>query len=259
VFRSYIKDMKFELPEKFPEAKSIIVMAVFTKMMYVYFHLDGKKHDVIIPPQYYATRITKNVVQKQIIKKPGYRIEKATNLHLKLLAARSGLGKYGRNNIIFVDGMGSFITLHAFWTDFQFEADSWHKIAMVEKCQTCRNCIGICPTSCIKMENFVINVSKCITLYNEIEDKFPRWIRPHWHNALMGCMKCQIPCPENEKIPNYAGRLEDVTEEETRKILQGKPDKELLKSLTKKLKGFVPATKEEYFPILTRNLSVLIT
>ena len=68
-------------------------------------------------------------------------------------------------------------------------------------------------------------------------------------------LKFELP----EKIPNYAGRLEDVTEEETRKILQGNPDKELLKSLTKKLKGFVPATKEEYFPILTRNLSVLIT
>jgi epoxyqueuosine reductase len=262
VFRGYIKNKKFKLPENFPEAKFIVIMAVFTKLMKVNFHLDGATYETMIPPQYYDDGVSIddliNVLQQQIIKEPGYRVENVSQIHLKLLAARSGLGKYGRNNIIFVDGMGSFITLYAFFTDFQFDEDNWQEMRMLEECEKCRNCVGICPTSCITMENFVIDVTKCITLYNEIEGKFPRWIRPTWHNAIMGCMKCQIPCPVNEKVPDYAGRLEDVTEEETRKILQGKCDEELIYSLNRKLKGFAAATSKEYFPIFTRNLGVLI-
>ena len=262
VFKSYIKNKKFKLPENFPEAKFIVIMAVFTKLMKVNFHLDGATYETMIPPQYYDDGVSIdnliNVLQEQIIKEPGYRVENVSQIHLKLLAARSGLGKYGRNNIIFVDGMGSFITLYAFFTDFQFKEDNWHEINMLEECEKCRNCVGICPTSCITMGNFVIDVTKCITLYNEIEGKFPRWIHPNWHNALMGCMKCQIPCPANEKVHDYAGRLEDVTEEETLKILRGECDNKLINSLTKKLKGFAPATSKEYFPIFTRNLSVLI-
>lgn len=262
VFKSYIKDKKFKLPENFPEAKFIVVMAVFTKLMRVNFHLDGATYETMIPPQYYDDGISIddliNTLQQQIIKEPGYRVEKASQIHLKLLAARSGLGKYGRNNIIFVDGMGSFITLYAFFTDFHFAEDNWQEIKMLEECEQCRNCLGICPTSCITMKNFVIDVTKCITLYNEIDGKFPSWIHRNWHNALMGCMKCQIPCPANEKVPDYAGRLEDVSEEETRKILLGESDEELINALSKKLKGFAPATSKEYFPIFTRNLGVLI-
>jgi epoxyqueuosine reductase len=262
VFKSYIKNKKFKLPENFPEAKFIVVMAVFTKLMRVNFHLDGATYETIIPPQYYDDGISMDdllkTIQQQIIKEPDYRIEKASQIHLKLLAARSGLGNYGRNNIIFVDGMGSFITLYAFFTDFKFDEDNWQGIKMLEECERCRNCLGICPTSCITKERFVIDVTKCITLYNEIDGKFPKWIHRSWHNALMGCMKCQIPCPANEKVPDYAGRLEDVAEEETRKILQGESDEELIHSLNKKLKGFAPATSKEYFPIFTRNLSVLI-
>lgn len=262
IFRGYIDKMGFKIPDQFPEARFIIVMAVFTKLMKVNFHFDAAIHEITIPPLYYDDGISiddlKNVLQNQVIKEPGYRIEKASQIHLKLLAAKSGLGKYGRNNIIFVDGMGSFITLYAFFTDFPFQEDSWHEIKMLEECEKCRNCVGICPTSCISMEDFVVDVTKCITLYNEIDGKFPRWMRRGWHNALMGCTKCQIPCPANDKIPDYAGRLEDVTEEETRKILQGECNDELISTLTQKLKGFAPATSKEYFPIFTRNLDVLI-
>jgi len=35
---------------------------------------------------------------------------------LKTLAAWSGLGRYGRNNIIHVEGMGTSLILRSFWT-----------------------------------------------------------------------------------------------------------------------------------------------
>lgn len=262
VFRSYIDKLRFEIPEDFPEAKSILIMSVFTKLMYVNFHLKGKKHRVMLPPQYYDSGVSidglKDLIQKEIIRKPGFRVVLAKGVHLKLLAVRSGLGRYGRNNLCFVDGMGNYITLFAFFSDFQFEEDHWSNITLLDACRKCSICYRICPTECISEENFVIDVNKCITLYNEIEGKFPIWIRPSMHNAMMGCMKCQIRCPENEKIAGTSGWLEDITEEETIKILHGEPDEKLLTSLSNKLRKFPPATSTKLFPIFTRNLAPLV-
>ncbi len=51
---------------------------------------------------------------------------------------------------------------------------------------------------------------------------------------------------------------EDIDEAETARILDGKPDDHLLESLSRKLKGFPPASDRTQFPILTRNLRALL-
>jgi hypothetical protein len=71
-------------------------------------------------------------------------------------------------------------------------------------------------------------------------------------------MQCKAPCPANEGIAELAGNLEDISEEETQKILKGTPDDALLKSLQRKLRQFRAAASREQFPILKRNLGVLI-
>ena len=69
----------------------------------------------MIPPNYYDDGSTfkdlENLVFKKIIKVPGYKIQFASNLHLKLLAVRSGLGKYGRNNITYIPNMASGVRI----------------------------------------------------------------------------------------------------------------------------------------------------
>jgi hypothetical protein len=70
--------------------------------------------------------------------------------------------------------------------------------------------------------------------------------------------RCQSCCPANREVIRLTRRLEDVTEEETRRILDGTIDKELLDSSSRKLKGFYPPQSEEDFPVLTRNLRVLL-
>ncbi len=262
-YREYLSEQSFGLPEKFPDAKSIIVLAVFTRLMLVDFHTNGGSHKVMLPPQYYDAGVSKDFLQKtiadDIIKNPGYRVERANDsLFLKLLAVRSGLGRYGRNNLCYVEGMGSFITLYGYLTDFQFEEDHWTELGMMESCKNCRACMQNCPTGCFSEENFVIDVGKCISLYNEVPGEFPDWIPPDAHNALIGCMKCQLPCPVNRKVPQQTGRLEDVTTDETQAVLAGNLSEAMRKTLSRKLRRFYPAEVEEYFPIFTRNLSVLV-
>jgi len=260
VFRSYISNKQFRIPQDFSDAKSLIIIAVLMKPMLVNFHLGGKKHEILLPPAYYDDGLTEEMlrdyISKEVVKEPGHRFERA-RIHLKLLAVRSGLGKYGRNNLCYVEEMGSMLALYAFFTDYLCE-DNWNARTMMDSCKNCRICTSSCPNKCISEQNFVIDASRCLSLFNEIKGEFPEWIRSDAHNALMGCFRCQSCCPANREVIKLAERLEDITEEETRRILSGTPDKELLNSLSRKLKGFYPTQSEEDFPVLTRNLKVLL-
>jgi epoxyqueuosine reductase len=129
---------------------------------------------------------------------------------------------------------------------------------MMGRCQSCSVCRRRCPTGAIRTEEFVIDAGRCVTLYNEIDCEFPQWMPATAHNALIGCMRCQELCPMNIDVVSLSGTMEDITEEETTRILEGKPDDALLESLTRKLMGFYPAGSRERFPIFTRNLEVLV-
>ncbi|MFX1369632.1 MAG: hypothetical protein ACFFAY_13635, partial [Promethearchaeota archaeon] len=78
VFRSYIKTMLHDIPVSFPDAVSVVVMAIFTPLMVVDFHYRGDKHEVLLP-HYYDIGVTEeqlqNTVLNRIIGKPGYHVE----------------------------------------------------------------------------------------------------------------------------------------------------------------------------------------
>ncbi len=262
VFRSYIQKQQHNLPESFSEAKSIIVMAVFTPLMTVNFHYQGSTHEIMVP-HYYDDGITedqlKNTILSKIIGDCQYRVKNARmHVLLKRLAVRTGLGKYGRNNLCYVEGMGSFLKLFAFFTDFSFNEDNWIEAEMMDSCTNCNVCLKQCPTGSISEDNFVINVDRCLSLYNEVSGEFPTWLNSSSHNALMGCMRCQLSCPANSEVATKTQKLDSVSEQETKKILDGCPDEELLHSLSEKLRMFKPEHASYFFPVISRNLQVLL-
>lgn len=263
-YQGYLDELKFALPEDFPDARSIIIVAVFDKPMRTHFNYNGKMYQVIIPPGYYIppmyseADLRKNILN-DVIKEPGFRIERTFQVHMKLLAVRSGLGKYGRNNLCYVDGMGSLLKLIAYFTDFQFEVDNWNDIQMMDLCGNCRGCMNKCPNGCIRENEFIVDIDKCITLYNEIDGVFPEWMGKDTHNALFGCMRCQQFCPANKSIINLYEKFDNITEEETTKILNGKSDDDLLESIVKKLRIAKDTDSlKQYFPVLSRNLQILL-
>ncbi len=263
VYRDQIAPLGFKLPNDFSNAKCIIVMAAYARPMYANFHLDGETYRIMIPFQYYDDDLNSDkligIIQKDIIKTADRRVvDVSQDVPLKLLAARSGLGYYARNSLIFVDGMGSYNLLHAFLTDYSIADDNWTSLRILDECNRCHACERTCPTRCISRWSHSVNIDKCITLYNENHGEFPNYILGSMHHALMGCMKCKSPCPVNEGIAELSGDMEDISEEETRKILRGNPDEALINSLQRKLRNF-PATETiDQFPILSRNLKALI-
>lgn len=262
----YVGKRKFIVPEDIPNAKSIIILAKKTPIAYIDFIYNGNTHSVTIPPQYFDHATERegieNYIMKNIFLEPNshkkYEIKRAVQVFAKLLAVRSGLAKYGRNNLSYVGEMGSFHYLYAYFTDYVPEKYDWSDRTLMESCENCRICERMCPTSAIHEGDFLVDVDKCITLYNEVEGDFPEIIAPEVHNALMGCLKCQYFCPGNIISKKNSVKLETITEEETNMILTGEKDETLIKSITTKLRMFKYEEFEEMLPILSRNLSVLL-
>ena len=133
---------------------------------------------VFMPPNYPFHGLTRAMlleeIRRTIIPDSGHRVDRVDyHFFMKLAAVRSGLAQYGRNNICYVEGMGSFFSFHAYLTDRVFEEDHWSDLSNLPFCNHCSICIDACPTSAISPDRFVIDVSRCIPLYNELDGDFP--------------------------------------------------------------------------------------
>ena len=74
----------------------------------------------------------------------------------------------------------------------------------------------------------------------------------------MGCLRCQMYCPANKEAMKKILQFEDITEEESKMILEGKSEEKLVKSIGKKIKMYDDRTAEYYLPVIKRNLEALI-
>lgn len=257
-YRKYIDSANFTLPEKLPGAKSIIVAAVAQQICTITFNYQGRPRVIPIPTGYVSNRFTpeqlRNHFLTEALKNKEAKLERA-RLPLKLLAVRAGLGKYGKNNICYVPGLGSQLALLGYFTDVEFHEDNWHKIDLIHECKGCTICVEACPTKAIRENPFVIDAGKCISLYNELPDPMPAWLKGDVHHALMGCMRCQFTCPANQNHVKQVDHLADVTEEETTQLLSGKISEGVKNSLTEKLKR---VGGPDDFTYLARNLKLVL-
>ena len=255
-FKQNYGDFVFQPPATLHNACSIIVIGIPQKITPVNFFHKGKQYQTVIPPTYVYSEVRTvcKEILSRILQKKGYSVDRAI-LPLKLLAVKSGLGQYGKNNICYVDGMGSFTRLDAFYTDFEFPTDDWHEKEIMESCTTCSLCQNACPTQCIPKKRFLIHADHCLTYLNENIGDFPKWVTLQSHNALVGCMHCQIVCPQNKKFLHLNDQTINFSEEETSIILQKKPRENLSPILRKKLVGL---NIDEYYSLLGRNLTVLM-
>jgi epoxyqueuosine reductase len=244
--------------DKIPfKPQSIIIIAIPQGIIPLAWHYQGKTHQVILPPTYRYTSDRARCLEllSRVFQREGYSAVRAV-LPCKLLAVHSGLGRYGRNNLCYVDGLGSFVRLEAFYTDYVFPSDEWQEKKPLEKCARCTLCMNACPTHCISSERFLIHADQCLTYFNEFEDPFPLWVKPRAHNALVGCMRCQEVCPENRAVNHRREEGVTFSETETGMILQAVPKEELPPSLLAKLQGL---NMDGYLSVLPRNLAVLMT
>ena len=242
------------IPGDFPGGKSLIITSAFQPRFRTHFTFKGQPLTVIIPPTYsYATdkKIEKSLME--VLGPAGYSLRPVA-VPNKLLATRSGLAEYGRNNITYVQGSGSFQRLKVYLSDLPIDTDDWGEPHMMEQCSSCSACIKRCPTGAIDEDRFIVRAEKCITFHNEREEPFPDWIDPSWHNCIFGCMYCQSVCPVNKDFLDRFEDTETFTEEETTLILREKDRENLPHNTAEKLARLYLL---EDFNLVGRNLSVL--
>jgi len=254
-YKERLTSFKFTADTVLHDAKSIIIIAVPQPTVVLIFRRNGIDRQVIIPPTYdYSVNIEIEKQLKEIINPEGYNIC-TTSIPLKLIAVKSGLAEYGRNNICYIPGKGSFFRLMAFFSNLPCIEDIWRPVCMMERCKRCKACVLACPTGAIDDRRFLIYAEKCISFHNEHGIDFPENIDRSFHNCLFGCLKCQIVCPENKKTVKWFEVGVMFSEFETSVILNGIPLEKIPHTTQKKLDrlGLI-----DDYSLLARNLSVLL-
>ena len=221
---------RFKIPESM---KSVIIVAVPCTAAYanVSFSRKGKTYEAFGTVGGPLAKIQRTI--SSAVKKQGYAISNQNSLPLKRLAVQSGLAEYGRNNISYVNGMGSFLQYAAFATDIPCPKDAWRKVTAAKDCAGCDKCIKACPISAIRKDNFLIDNGRCLSAHNENKKDFPAWIPDTAHHTAFDCLKCQVNCPMNKK--NLSAVEVSFDEKETERILKGAPYKDVSKELKDKI------------------------
>lgn len=256
-FQERLAWFRFQAPESLPRAQSVIVAAIPRPQTRAIFTLNGDRRALIVPPTYTSydgvQEQFENVIA-EILGRKGFSFAR-TMLPLKQLAVRSGLGQYGRNNICYVSGIGSFLQLVAVYSDLRCEEDGWREPVMMESCEGCELCRRACPTGAISSDRFLLRGERCIVFHNEKKGDvpFPDWMAASWHNCVVGCMHCQRVCPLNKDFIGWFGEEEEFSEEETALLLEGVPHDKVPATILRKLERL---SLVEDLGRLPRNLGV---
>lgn len=117
----------------------------------------------------------------------------------RAVAARAGLGWYGKNACIIVPGHGSWVMLGELLLDLDLEPDA----PLDRNCGRCRICLDHCPTGAI-VAPYTIDTPACLS-FQTIENRgtIPRDLRAPMGDWVFGCDVCQDVCP-------YTGAAQDA-------------------------------------------------
>jgi len=113
----------------------------------------------------------------------------------KPIAARAGVGWYGKHGIIITERFGSWVVLGEIITELELQADA----PLLQSCGDCKICIDLCPTQAI-VSPYIVDRTRCLQYISERPMKVPVAFREVWGDRLYGCTTCQEVCPKNIKI-----------------------------------------------------------
>ena len=203
--RDQLSSFRFEIPGDTTRPRTVLLVAMPRPAHRVTFIVSGRRAEAIVPPTYVRYRGTYEDIRQDLLATAlaGARVE-LIDVPFKPLAARLGLARYGRNNVTYIDGLGSYFQLAGYITDadLRVRADwSPSEPQLLDECDDCGICEAICPTGAIRDERVLLHAEHCLTFANENPAALPAWVPPTAHNALVGCLQCQRHCPANPPLP----------------------------------------------------------
>jgi len=254
-FQKWITNKMYDFTIPDERIKSLILMAVhhpfYAKVEFIF---NGKKKNI-----FSLVRSDFEVVEsylKRYLEAQGLLLIPAFNLPLKRLGAQSGLAVYGKNNITYVDGLGSNFSYLPFFSDLPCAQNTWGEAKLAETCQNCMLCVNACPTGAIRQDRFLIDNQRCLSFFNEVPDDFPEWLDEKMHHTAYDCLYCQKICPMNA---DQIDKIEDnisFNAEETNSIINGAEFKSLKKQTRQTLQHL---GMDDWYKAVPRNLKILLS
>ncbi|MGO8684281.1 MAG: 4Fe-4S double cluster binding domain-containing protein [Thermoleophilia bacterium] len=223
VMRVVTRNLDFALPATVRTPRSLIIVAVPHACARVTVVFDGSEVAVPIPTTYChhdEIQATVTAALATSLAPAGLSVAQM-RLPEKLFAVCAGVARYGRNNIAYVDGCGSFVELVACVSDLAPNDDPWTGLRLLSRCDSCEACRHACPTGAIGKDRFLLHGERCLTLHNENERPFAPWIEAAWHHCLVGCLRCQQACPEDRAAREQVAETAAFDERETKLLLAG--------------------------------------
>ena len=250
----YISPLSIAPREIPPWAKSVVLVAMGRPIARFRFEMPHRVLWAVVPPQYRRDQeISVGESLAALLHMPGSRTARA-EIPLKLAAARCGLGRYGKNNLVYTRGNGSFLRLVAFFLDLECEEGHWGDPVLMDACAGCAACLRNCPTGCLAGSRFIARGELCIAFHNEDAAPIPGWIEPHWHNSLLGCMRCQSVCPANRAYLSRILTWDTFSKEETETLLTSSGAEDIPGEIAQR---FDRVGIGHYLPVIGRNLRAL--
>ena len=255
-FQKWIIDDLYEysVPSLDFSVQSIILMAIAHPFYAdVIFVRGGKEYQgkSLVRPYFEEA----DQYLKPFLKQHGYHAQRNNSLPLKRLGVQSGLSEYGRNNITYVDGLGSNFSLAAYFSDVPCEEDEWRNAVTAEMCHSCSICIDNCPTGAIRKDRFLIDNQRCLSAINETPGDFPEWLPSSVHHTCYDCLRCQEKCPMNIGHTDKMTECIVFTEHETEMMLQGTPVEHLPEDTKRKI---FTLGMSEWYEAIPRNIKALM-
>lgn len=185
--------------ELFPSAQSVIVVAQNyyppkkqpTDAPQVAFYAYGKDYHKVIRKK--LSKLLKAICEKTYPTVDGRPYCDSAPMLDVYWAERAGLGFKGKNGLLIIPKIGSFVFIGTLITNLPLIAD---RPLLKDYCGKCRRCIDACPTQALQSDKFI--PGRCIS-YLTIEHKGE--ILPPMDsligNRFYGCDECQKACPHN--------------------------------------------------------------
>ncbi len=251
-------DIEHGFPQTEHPVRSVVVAARGRPLTQADLTWHGESRRVLVPPHYAGYRDVPRAMARRVdelLRPAGF----GATLHqppLKTLATCSGLARYGRNNVAYVPGLGSWLQFGACVSDAPPPDDAaWGDPQLVDRCERCSACLRVCPTGAIGGDRFVLHTDRCLTWHNESEDPFPDWLETAVHHCAVGCLRCQQVCPENVHAELVRAIPERFDEAETATIVAGDDGQALSPATRAKL---ARCGLDYSLALIARNLRLLL-
>ena len=108
----------------------------------------------------------------------------------------AGLGWFGKNANVLIEGAGSFFVLGSVITTAPLILNV---NPVADGCGACRRCIDACPTGAI-IEPGTVDAAKCLAWLIQKPGVFDRRFREALGDRIYGCDDCQEVCPPTTRL-----------------------------------------------------------